>query len=481
MAPPKQERAPPYSKDEKVLSFHGDLMYDAKIMDVKVEPGKKADEAQYRIHYKGWKASWDEWVSHDRIRKLTDDNKQLASQLMANSRMRAPGSKGGKKGVKANGSEMSSARGSEERAAASSSFAGRGPRRGRDQELESYKARSHSVLRMKRVRPHPYRKEQAQESLSFAEREKMWAETAEKNDRLLNRPPRNHQYLSSRGSLRPTDNRFNFSEQSQSQKNHPKLQEKLDRGVPLTPQMEQWYKDVPLHVKSHSTAGVPHPSSLLGGDASASSAPVPAFPEAIQDKPDENANDPFQEEAFHARPSVKLIIPDILKSMLVDDWENVTKNMQLVPIPHPKPVSQIIQDYTQYELPKRIEGSSHEHLLVETLVGLKDYFERALGRLLLYRFERGQYAEIHKKWNSGDPDYKDKKISDLYGAEHLMRLIVSLPGLIAQTNMDQQSVNRLREELLLFCAWLSRNLQTYFVNTYETPTSDYIEKAKSLE
>ncbi|KAI8956871.1 chromo domain-like protein [Daldinia sp. FL1419] len=138
MAPPRQNQTPPYAKDERVLCFHGDLMYEAKIMEVSVKSGQKPEDAQYRIHYKGWKASWDDWVSQDRIRKFTEDNKQLASQLEAQARMRSSGPKGGKKGVKANGSEMSSARGSEERAAGSSSFGGRGPRRGRDYELENF-------------------------------------------------------------------------------------------------------------------------------------------------------------------------------------------------------------------------------------------------------------------------------------------------------------------------------------------------------
>lgn len=136
MAPSRQNQAPPYTKDERVLCFHGDLMYEAKVMEVVVKPGQKPEDAQYRIHYKGWKASWDDWVSQDRIRKFTEDNKQLASQLEAQARMRSSGSKGGKKVIRANGSEMSSARGSEERAAGSSSF-GRGPRRGRDYELEN--------------------------------------------------------------------------------------------------------------------------------------------------------------------------------------------------------------------------------------------------------------------------------------------------------------------------------------------------------
>ncbi|KAI1457852.1 MRG-domain-containing protein [Annulohypoxylon moriforme] len=321
MAPSRQNQAPPYAKDEKVLCFHGDLMYEAKIMEVSVKPGQKPEDAQYRIHYRGWKASWDDWVSQDRIRKFTDDNKQLASQLQAQARSRTSGPKGGKKGVKANGSEMSSARGSEERVAGSSSFGGRGPRRGRDFELEN-------------------------------------------------------------------------------------------------------------------------------------------------------------EDNFHSRPSIKLVVPDILKAILVDDWENVTKNNLLVPLPHPHPVSKILADYAEYETPKRPAGSSHVDILEETLAGLKEYFDKSLGRILLYRFERGQYAETYKKWNSDDPEYQGKSASDTYGPEHLMRLIVSLPELVAQTNMDQQSVNRLREELAKFCTWLAKNTTEYFVSHYESPPQEYALKAK---
>ena len=57
-------------------------------------------------------------------------------------------------------------------------------------------------------------------------------------------------------------------------------------------------------------------------------------------------------------------------------------------------------------------------------------------------------------------------------------LTVTLPELIAQTNMDQQSVNRLREELLKMTNWLAKNHATYFVNEYETPSQSYIEKAR---
>ncbi|KAK8026120.1 hypothetical protein PG990_003943 [Apiospora arundinis] len=188
---------------------------------------------------------------------------------------------------------------------------------------------------------------------------------------------------------------------------------------------------------------------------------------------------PGTEWSFYARPSIKIIIPDMLKGLLVDDWENVTKNNQLVPIPHPKPVTKVMDDYLAYEKPRRTEGSAAIDILEETVAGLKEYFDKCLGRVLLYRFERAQYAEMREKWTSGGPEVQGKTPCESYGAEHLMRLITSLPELIAQTNMDQQSVNRLREELSKFCQWLERNANAYFVNEYESPNAEYAEKAKN--
>ena len=57
--------------------------------------------------------------------------------------------------------------------------------------------------------------------------------------------------------------------------------------------------------------------------------------------------------------------------------------------------------------------------------------------------------------------------------------LVTLPELIAQTNMDAQSSNRLREELAQMTIWIGRNVTTYFTNEYETPGPEYIEKARS--
>ncbi|PNP54235.1 hypothetical protein THARTR1_05442 [Trichoderma harzianum] len=187
-----------------------------------------------------------------------------------------------------------------------------------------------------------------------------------------------------------------------------------------------------------------------------------------------------REDAFHSKPMINISVPDHIQAMLVDDWENITKNNQLVPLPHPNPVTKIFEDYLAVERPRREEGSSSMDILEEVIAGFREYFEKALSRILLYRFERHQYMDVRKLWDNADENSQYKNVCDVYGAEHLARLIVSLPELLAQTNMDQQSVSRLREEIGKFTTWLGRNCQSYFVNEYETPSQEYIDKARSF-
>ncbi|KFH48740.1 Chromatin modification-related protein-like protein [Hapsidospora chrysogenum ATCC 11550] len=319
--PPTRQQQPPFSKDEKVLCFHMDMLYEAKIMDVQPAGDKSSDGFRYKVHYKGWKNTWDDWVLVDRIRPLDDEHKELAAQLHAqlkNNMQKT--SKQPKKNLRPGATE--SARGSEERGS-SAVQGGRGGRRGKDWELE-------------------------------------------------------------------------------------------------------------------------------------------------------------QEDSFHNKPMINLPVPDHIQAMLVDDWENITKNNQLVPLPHEKPVTRVLDDYLNYERPSRPEGSSSLDILEEVIAGLREYFEKALSKILLYRFERHQYMDMRKLWDNNDDQSQYKNVCDVYGAEHLARLIVSLPELLAQTNMDQQSVSRLREEMGKFTMWLGKNCETYFVSEYETPSQEYVDKARSF-
>jgi hypothetical protein len=102
---------------------------------------KNIDKAQNVSANHVMENSWDDWVPQDRVRKFTDENKELAAQLHNQMKMlqqKTPKSVGrgqGKKGT--NGSDFASSRGSEERTGSVAAQTGRGgARRNRDYDLE---------------------------------------------------------------------------------------------------------------------------------------------------------------------------------------------------------------------------------------------------------------------------------------------------------------------------------------------------------
>lgn len=183
-------------------------------------------------------------------------------------------------------------------------------------------------------------------------------------DPLTKRPLPGHSYIDHTGKLRDP---YKYDFYALEPIPHPAIKLHTERGT-ITSQLRLYYSDIPHDVRL-PFAGVIH-ENLFNE----------LFREQVLTKSD------FQEEGFHARPSIKLVIPDHLKAILVDDWENVTKNQQLVPLPTPHPVNSILSDYLAAEKPKRQPGSAQADILEEVVAGLREYFEKCLGRILLYRY-----------------------------------------------------------------------------------------------
>jgi hypothetical protein len=193
------------------------------------------------------------------------------------------------------------------------------------------------------------------------------------DDNLSKRPPKNYTYL----KLEKGEYTFkpwileDKSVQSpplddNDPRLHPKLKEHEIRGT-ATWRLRFYYADIP-HDKCLPMAGVIKESSIK---------------DFFRGHKLTHIN--LKEEGFHQRPSIKLIMPDHLKAILVDDWENVTKNSLLVPIPSAHPVNAILADYLAAEKPHREAGSAQADILEEVVAGLKTYFDKCLGRILLYR------------------------------------------------------------------------------------------------
>jgi hypothetical protein len=218
-------------------------------------------------------------------------------------------------------------------------------------------------------------------------------------DPLLTLPKPDHTYLTAGGKLK---NPNKYALVQKAEELHPKYLELVKKGT-ATHAHYLYYRG--MESNQHAPiAGIPRNQPDLGAgsevsnlrgsevsdlhgsevrDLDSRSDVFPGFATQTNDVMTNNGE--FQEESFHARPSIKLIVPDHIKAILVDDWENVTKNLQLVPLPAAKPVNLILNDYLQYEKPRRQAGSAQADILDEVVAGLKEYFEKCLGRILLYR------------------------------------------------------------------------------------------------
>ena len=71
--PPKLK----FGEGERILCYHGPLIYEAKCMK-----GQLKDKVtRYLIHYNGWNKNWDEWVPENRVLKFNEANLQKQREL----------------------------------------------------------------------------------------------------------------------------------------------------------------------------------------------------------------------------------------------------------------------------------------------------------------------------------------------------------------------------------------------------------------
>ncbi|KAH9624297.1 hypothetical protein KSS87_003868 [Heliosperma pusillum] len=143
-----------------------------------------------------------------------------------------------------------------------------------------------------------------------------------------------------------------------------------------------------------------------------------------------------EKETFSAEKLVKIQMPSTLKKQLVDDWESVMQKDKLVKLPRSPNVDEVLKKYLEYRTRK--DGTMTDSV-AEILNGLRCYFDKALPLMLLYKKERQQYQE--SVTNNVSP-------STIYGAEHLLRLFVKLPELLAYVNMEEDTLTHLQQKLV---------------------------------
>ncbi|KAI0267400.1 MRG-domain-containing protein [Gloeopeniophorella convolvens] len=182
------------------------------------------------------------------------------------------------------------------------------------------------------------------------------------------------------------------------------------------------------------------------------------------------------------RPEMRLVVPETLKVLLVDDWEAVTKNNQLVTLPRSPTVVEILEEFKEHILSNPSPNLRDPQVVLPTIVsGLQVYFDRALGSNLLYRFERPQYADMRKRYVTGPTVQvsQEREMSAIYGAEHLLRMIVSLPAMVAGSTMDPESVGLVRDYVTELMTYMTNQRHRIFQKEYDSASLQYQNISRS--
>ena len=161
----------------------------------------------------------------------------------------------------------------------------------------------------------------------------------------------------------------------------------------------------------------------------------------------------------------QLRLPQSMKLKLIEDWERITREKKLVPLPRETSIATLLDDFLQ----AKSKRTSHERLYGEVNEGMRTYFNQSLGSILLYKYERKQFRDL-KETAAG----KDKPLVELYGAEHLLRLFVKLPELLAQCKMQREHMQVLVSKLMELLKFIQANKAKYFVTQYESATDEYL-------
>lgn len=395
---------PKYEAGEKLLCFHGPLLYEAKCLDVKVKDGA----VMYFVHYQGWNKNWDEWVTDKRIFKYNEEGlrkqKELEHQI-----------KSGKK-VK--------------------------------------------ILRKSDLQKQSYPPPEIMDEIEQ--------------------------------TLRPIEEKPKVESVSP-----PKTKPKRSVDTPVT---EESKSTVPPTVATVAPVAAPEPASTVPPKASEPVKPAvsvhedtpssvtPASGRRRKGRTGTSDASIENDEGFLTAPQLKVDLPASLKAWLVDDWDLITRQARLYELPSSCPISSLMMDFLQHASPAEIKTELTDDTAIsanttapsvcitsdirhEFVAGLQHCFNQVLGSQLLYKFERLQYAELLKQ-------HADKRMSDVYGSMHLLRLFVKLRELIACTRVDPNSLPILEALVSEFLDFLHQNRKRYFrLEDYTVATAEYQRRA----
>lgn len=183
-------------------------------------------------------------------------------------------------------------------------------------------------------------------------------------------------------------------------------------------------------------------------------------------------------------PKYKIEIPLPLKNKLIDDYQSIVSQKYLVVLPRQPTVVDILRSYIEFiqqsnnnvvsnpnSASSPLVSNQPETVNSEVVLGLRAYFDKSIGTLLLYKFERHQYSEILKR-------FPNKDMAEVYGVEHLARLIVKLPQLLSEVALEDEALQTVKNTAADLAKFINKNLAIWSPpGVYQPATVQYIKES----
>uniref|UniRef100_A0A1I7ZJT5 MRG domain-containing protein n=1 Tax=Steinernema glaseri TaxID=37863 RepID=A0A1I7ZJT5_9BILA len=442
--PPKQQ--PTYEKDQEVLCLHGEShYYAARIIDIQKD--EKTGDNVYRVHYKGWNVRYDEDIvqgdTKKRFLEHTPENVEMAAKAIKEARMKAKAKKR---------STMETA-------------TNKAVKRGQTDSRQSTpidRSRGHSA------------ESDASSKVGSTKRltgRKVTSEVMKKGVPARTKPVAKSTTSTPTSSRkrRPTDN---------------------------------------VSVDGKHRADSEAPSEELGDPAFGAKDDKDRSLEitnVLREAREKEARSPV------AGRKIKFDLPYELKMYLLDG-DDIIKRLNMLPqLPAKNTVESIIDKYIAEELGPRSETESSKltdtHMKHVCAGGMKECFNAVLGKILLYKFERPQYSDLHDKERkastanfksdeAGQEEEKPKRrtnkqnvdpnsesfvpnVAKYYGFMHLLRMLVSFETVVNHIDWPKSCLGQIDIFLEDFGRFLVKNKDKFcdIKNDFAPAQSEYHRRA----
>ncbi|XP_053681371.1 mortality factor 4-like protein 1 [Anopheles nili] len=414
-----------FTEGEKVLCFHGPLLYEAKLLRSAI---MKEKQVKYLVHYAGWNKNWDEWVPESRVLKFNEANRQrqqevhrLHSPLVKNKKNSAKAKKSDAQGGSSNQSKDSDSRAS---------------------------TPSKEVSKEKETTTLPVTAS-ASTATTTTSNATAGGSSGNASSTGRNRSSQKTTVTSASVSSSPG------STSSSTSSSVPGPAAAATTGAATSTK------------EGKSTEGKEPTEKLKEESASEQS----NSKVKKRGRSDTNSSNVESEDQFMSKVEVKIKIPDELKVWLVDDWDAISRQNKLLELPAKVTVQEIVDNYVQYKKQSKVTTATKETAVADIGNGIVEYFNVMLGSQLLYKFERPQYSEIISS-------HPDVPMAKMYGSVHLLRLFVKLGPMLAFTALDEKSIQTSLGHVQDFLKYLVKNSSTLFnMQHYVNTSPEYHRKA----